>query len=254
MINHVRTLLMNQAGPRVPQAGIPFDVSIPTYTEVVLPPALERVHRALFGNSPDYAARAYWVHQYMALLHQSDFEAYVYDLDLRVTYNTEFGREHLLPFRTTVTPDDEKVFLVGKLDKQTDRMFYSWTFEILPGDRVEIRSGTSVEAYALIYEQGMTRPIPLRDTHFTVLFSEKANNVGDRWTVEHWVRPPGNIVTRVNAACKTLVIDDFLGTNRTGVLRTAAQALRSDDFVERAVGLLLGLVYRTEGIRCREDT
>ena len=87
MINHVRTLLLNQDGSKRPMTTFFGEECVPElFRPVVLPAELMTVRRALLGSNPDTAGLNYMLWQYVRILHSTEFEDYVYALDTRVTY------------------------------------------------------------------------------------------------------------------------------------------------------------------------
>lgn len=93
MINHFRTLLLNRSAPsyssRAGEEYIPTDfaklTNLPTY--------LRNIGQALYGRTPDWLFENYRTQQYLSLIHSTELEEFVTDLDPRITYDpkeTEF--------------------------------------------------------------------------------------------------------------------------------------------------------------------
>lgn len=87
MINHARTLLLGVAGPHTEQLDIPGDIYIPSFTPVTVSSALQDVSSVLFGAKPDYEGRVYRVAQYLGILHSTEYAAYMFKDDARITYD-----------------------------------------------------------------------------------------------------------------------------------------------------------------------
>jgi hypothetical protein len=83
MLNHGRTLLLNR-GPTVEALG---ERLVPrSFTALDLPSYLRQLRGVLFGRNPDRAMFNYRLAQLMAVLHSTEYEQYLFDLDPRVTY------------------------------------------------------------------------------------------------------------------------------------------------------------------------
>lgn len=86
MINHVRTLLMNQPSGRYKLDDPGEEYIHPEYSPKVLPAALQSFCDAIFGTKPDRLGRNYRMRQLMQLLHASELCSDVTAKDTRVTY------------------------------------------------------------------------------------------------------------------------------------------------------------------------
>lgn len=86
MINHARTLLLNQSANRANPADVGYEYIPPTYNETPLPTTLATIHNIIFGKTPDNYFRNYRARELMSYLHQTELADYVYGLDSRVTY------------------------------------------------------------------------------------------------------------------------------------------------------------------------
>lgn len=86
MINHARTLLLNQSAARTNAADAGYEYMSPTYKETPLPTTLETIHNIIFGKTPDNYFRNYRARELLSYLHQTELATYVTRLDPRVTY------------------------------------------------------------------------------------------------------------------------------------------------------------------------
>lgn len=86
MINHARTLLLNQSANRTNAADAGYEYISPTYKETPLPTTLETIHNIIFGKTPDNYFRNYRARELLSYLHQTELATYVTRLDPRVTY------------------------------------------------------------------------------------------------------------------------------------------------------------------------
>jgi len=86
MINHARTLLLNQSANRTSPSDAGYEYISPTYKETPLPTTLETIHNIIFGKTPDNYFRNYRARELLSYLHQTELANHVYRLDPRVTY------------------------------------------------------------------------------------------------------------------------------------------------------------------------
>lgn len=95
MINHARTLLLNENEPKL---QIPGEELIPEeFAPLRLPTFLKIIRSVLFGASPDRLMLNYRLREILTLLHASELGEFVLDLDSRITYATS-GRSELFDF------------------------------------------------------------------------------------------------------------------------------------------------------------
>ena len=83
MINHVRTLLLNQTGgsPVRGEQYVP-----PEFAEIPLSTQLMNVREQLFGTNPSRETLNYRLAQYLTLIHATELREFVTALDPRLTY------------------------------------------------------------------------------------------------------------------------------------------------------------------------
>lgn len=87
MLNHARTLLLN-AKPSNDFGVYPGEEYIPPgYTPVVLPSYLQRIRAELFGTAPDRMLLNYRGRQLLQMIHGTELEEFLLELDPRVTYS-----------------------------------------------------------------------------------------------------------------------------------------------------------------------
>ena len=107
MINHVRTLLLNQPpnGNYLSAIGeelIPADFNVRQLT-----PPIERAWKAIFGSRPDYLFRAVRAVQLLQLIHASPLERFVTVKDPRLTYSPLHPPIFKNTFKIDVQSDDD---------------------------------------------------------------------------------------------------------------------------------------------------
>jgi hypothetical protein len=86
MINHARTLLLNQSRQRTHYSDVGYEYVPPEFRPVDLPPTLALVRQLLFGSAPDNYFLNYRCRELLSCIHTTDLADYVYKFDPRVTY------------------------------------------------------------------------------------------------------------------------------------------------------------------------
>lgn len=146
MINHARTLLLNQSGPGA--LNVPGEEFVPPdFVAVNLGEPFVSLRRVLFGSSPDRMFLNYRLQQYMATLHATELADYVTDLDPRITYwpprtNLFFNESLYLPIVVQTAGDLPGRLLVTRqpeLDEIAGRMVEAWQITITGGNEVSVR-------------------------------------------------------------------------------------------------------------------
>lgn len=193
MINHLRTLLLDEDGLSWPGGGFPGEEYVPPEFRV-RPMSLECRHawRILFGSKPDRAYKNYRLRQYMTLLHGSELAPEVLAFDPRVTYwplreaDARFDAFGV----TTVSalPHTVGEILVGGDLTANDALGvcrFEWRVSIESGDRAFV--GTA--QYPLVYSDGLSNAFPVGRG----LTARVRDNVDDAWAVEALARPARDV-------------------------------------------------------------
>ena len=87
MINHVRTLLLNEKGSNSP--GYPFQLEEYTpeaFQPQSMPGSCQKIWNLLFGIAPDRAYKNWRLHQLFKIAESSDLFSFWFDLDSRITH------------------------------------------------------------------------------------------------------------------------------------------------------------------------
>jgi hypothetical protein len=86
MINHARTLLLNQPG-KLYMPGIIGEEYIPAnYSPVALPSYVITPRRIIFGTDPDKVFLNFRAWELLSLAHETELAEFIYELDPRITY------------------------------------------------------------------------------------------------------------------------------------------------------------------------
>lgn len=97
MINHARTLLLNQPRRNTHYSDVGYAYVPPEFRPVELTPTLNLVRHLLFGSTPDNYFLNYRCRELLAYIHATELAEYVYRLDPRVTYWPETHKPFFEP-------------------------------------------------------------------------------------------------------------------------------------------------------------
>lgn len=86
MINHARTILLNQDARQTNPADTGYEYVPEDYRAARLPTALATIHGIIFGKNTDNYFRNYRARELLSYVHQTELADYVYQFDPRVTY------------------------------------------------------------------------------------------------------------------------------------------------------------------------
>jgi hypothetical protein len=167
MINHARTLLLN------PQAGQNFNPSIigeefmpSDYVYVEIPRRLNRVRDILFGNNADRAMKNYRLREVMALLHSTELDQHVRELDSRITYLPTRNDVFEAAFGTSITSNHS----------------VASSYLIVENEELTTSSGRLSEHWTVTVDSPATsativRHTPLASSHSTSISSPQTDSI-----------------------------------------------------------------------------
>jgi hypothetical protein len=246
MINHARTLLLNVSGPRDASIYVPGDVYIPNYTALTLPSSLATIYRILFGAAPDYEGKVYRTAQYMDVLHGTEFQAYVYDLDSRITYDPNdadiFEEGLYFPIASSAQITVNGTWPEGG---SSGRVLTRWRITV-PTENVFFVENLS-DGQTATYAAGATKYLvgsPL--TFSTTLQPAPA---GSRWTVINKSRPPdlGGVLATLKTLPEATLAAVF---GKTEPFVTCYNMFTQNNLLPYQLsGLLLAYIYRLDDLR-----
>lgn len=202
MINCARTLLMNVAGPSLAYDAPGEEFIPPTYMPKRLPTAIESVRRVVFGSSPDRLYLNYRLRELMTLLHTTELEEFVLELDPRVTYwpVLEAGEFVTNVFGRTVTQLRDApapLYFVGEHlpDHRLGRVDQQWRVELNAAGAAIVRRQTTplaADIYEYTTSDGLSSEVPLTGSGLRVRFREAAfaegggDYWGGAWDEDYW--------------------------------------------------------------------
>lgn len=97
MINHARTLLLNQARNQTHYSDIGYEYIPGNYKPVELSATLTTIRQILFGANPDNYFRNFRCREFLSYIHSTELADYIYKLDPRVTYWPEKNKPYFEP-------------------------------------------------------------------------------------------------------------------------------------------------------------
>lgn len=259
MINHARTLLLNRSGANRPANDFYLEELIePTFSPILLAQDLAETHRTLVETGCDDAFANFRLHQYMKLLHGTEFEKYVTALDARVTYVRPVYSSLKKSSRSISAINALATGIVGILSGtiellEAPRLFNTWNIEVLSATEVttkHLESGLTNQSTISIIS-GQTSPFPLAgQSNFFARLSTAAPPVGGRWRVESFEEPTDDVtdvIARLEGLSPGAKADLFPPREP---FKTFKKLWEHHALVPyRLDGLLLAFIYRVEEVR-----
>ena len=256
MINHARTLLLNRDGSKRPTPAFFGEEYVPsTFGPVDLPAGLLTARTALLGGNPDDAGLNYMLWQYCRILHSTEFEDYVYNLDTRVTYlHTKSLVDYA--FGPAVDNNEDALQFTGlpALGGSDGRLQESWKIEQLTqiSYRLTNMHTGQVTTEAVSVTDGVTgfMPIPGHSSYQVRVFVGAVDT--GTWYVTYTAKPletldPTARAGQLNSTGTAVRVELFPAREPfTTFLKLWEKESR---FAYKMSGALLALVYRTEELR-----
>lgn len=257
MINHIRTLLLNQPrgayGP-----DFPGEEYVPaTYRARSLPTSLRKARAVLFGADPDRYMLNYRLRQLLPVLHETELEEYVLEKDSRTTYWPLRGEEFFRgAFGTTIDTlnnlGSPLLTPIGELlpHEEDGRLHHRWHVTVISATNVEVkRIATPLQEaiYSYTLTDNLSNQIPLLGSSLSFVFR---GGVGSEWIVEIVARPrksTGDLLAALKRSLTEVDEIQIFGTvNREPFLTLRNLWRRHDKYPYQLGALLLALALRTE--------
>lgn len=222
MLNHARTLLMNHQGPHDEVPAQKGDVYISTYTPIDFTDLLAGMRTVLFGTDPNYEGLLYRMAQYMAILHSTEYEAYLYTSDSRITYDPLAQDIMDIEFGASVqTTSSQDLVVTGTWDDDdtTCRTEFDWRVNALAGNDVRVTNLTTGEISVQDVYVGI--PLILSGSTLTFFIEGTALTAGDRWFVTYKPRPQpdlGVVVSNLQDMMSPALVEELFGSPEEGLV------------------------------------
>jgi hypothetical protein len=190
MINHARTLLLNRSG-RTYTRGLLGEEYIPEeYIPINVPSYVLTPRRILLGADPDRVFLNFRAWELLSLIHGTELEEFVYELDPRVTYwpqqQTDFflKTSNAISLKKVSGYSRTRAYLHGQLspDNSVGRAYAEYFVQITQnGDalKAEISAETDYSATVTPIQfmsetSVFSQQIPLPDNQLSIQFSDIA--------------------------------------------------------------------------------
>jgi hypothetical protein len=283
MVNHLRTLLLNENGSNRPSYNYPLEEYVAAdFVTSSMPFECQKVWNILLGISPDRAYKNWRLYQIAQFAQVSDLKKHWYKFDERITYfdrpasdeSDPFGRVSIIKVSTgatidlinsangiTVDPaqiqtDSESVGLLlsGILisDESKGRCKNTWRITLTSSTNVQITNlTTNVSDYhTLSFSNNLSAPVPLPGTGLFIQFRPVAS---DTWSIETTAKPSTDIgVVLANLkSIGDLDIDYVLSGAYPEYSIFSDYWHKNDNLAEKISAIALGLAYKLEEKRAR---
>ena len=282
MINHIRTLLLNDKGSNSAGANYPLEEYVPPdYQTVKLPFELKRVWQVLFGLAPDRAYLNWRLHQLVRVGEVSNMFEDWFKFDKRATtfglndktVDSAYGKliltqistkasatysqkKDVLELSSNTSSEDVGAFLSGVL-KADDTKGVCYGLHTLKTNGTTITATDLITGKSTAYSQvgssvnGYRPPVKYIN-NLDVSFS-LSSATSDEWYVEYVGRPALDLGT-VLANLKNMADGDInvLFTGSTPELKKFKDYwYKSYDLVDQITAVVLGLAYKIEEVRVK---
>lgn len=290
MINHIRTLLLDESGQNKPDWSFPLEEFVPTdFSPQKFPAEVKRVWNTLFGLKPDRAYKNWRLFQLSTLAQSSDLLKYWFTFDPRVThfdkpnddYSQDYGKAKVYmtkgnslvslvlsysngfisPFpeisltNQTTRPDDLNVYFSGKLlpDDVNGKSYSSWKIDLNSSNELQVQNLSNKalnKTYQLVFSSGLSQPIILEGLDLGILFK----NAGEAsWSIDAVSKPEkdiGVVLANLDSLSTTDLQYVFSGS-RPEVKTFKNYWTKNEDTAERLTALTLALAYKIDEKRER---
>ena len=258
MINHARTLLLNQPGASRPGLDFYLEEYVdPAYKPVVLSSQLATISNLLLGG--DDAFNNYRLAQLMKMLHSTEFAQYVYALDPRVTYlwnNSVVEMVYgLIPSPANTPAVSHALTMVGQPVPTEKRLSYSYTVAAISNSAVVVTDAVTnhfVETQ-LTFSDGLSSLANVPDQPGLQFYVAGNNDLaGCQWLIQGMKTPTSDITDLIPQLSAARSGVGILFDN-TEPYKTFGQLWYKHCYLSYQLsGLVLAQVYRIEALRNHE--
>lgn len=256
---------MNTDGNNQPGYDYPGEEHVPDdFRAATLSPYLRTIRGALFSNDPDRLLMNYRLAQYMSLLHASNLEQDVLELDSRVTYwpaDNNLFDHYKKPYSVKQISGSSKAFyVIGDVSSHSDRdrLYNEWIITVLDGSNVQVnRLSPPASAATVGYTvtNNLSSVLSLPGSPFSFRFE---SGVGSQWQVKILAVPKlslGDVVNMLQIVDNDNVNTQLFGSPPSGRYAQYKQLwIEHDELAYKLSGLLLAVIYRTEELRVKDST
>lgn len=255
-VNLGRSLLVNVSGvDQQPPSFFGQEYVSPSFSAAPMTSGLQTARRALFGGTPDLAGLNYMAWQYMRILHSTEYESYITDLDSRITY---LHNKSLVDYDYGETVDENSNALqflgTPQLGDASGRLEERWLIERPSPSTYRIknyRTGVA-QNYLPVVTEGITDYMVMTghpDYKVRVLTGSATKSV---WNVSYLAKPqatldPVNRAAQLANIGTEAYLELFPRRDPYNLFRELWE--KHQEFAYQMSGPLLALIYRTQELR-----
>lgn len=250
---------MNRDGNKRPDPSFFLEEYIdPAFRSIKLPSFLQRLNSILVGDNSDTAFANYRLWQYMKLLHSTEFSAYVYELDPRVTYledRSVVPQQNSSSFTPNAAATGVQLYFIGEIATASPavKLYRSWELEVLAPLYVRSTSlqNTVFKDTVVTMANNMSSEIFMAGQgNFGVRVVSDPLPFGGKWLIEAFAFPSGDLTDLVAPLTSLLHgIEHDLFPNVEPYKTFSELWNKHNIFAYRLSGLLLAYAYQIEKVR-----
>jgi hypothetical protein len=204
MINHARTLLLNQPGKNYQPGFIGEEYTPRNYVRRQVPSYVLFPHKILFGSNPDKVFLNFRAAELLSLIHATELSEFVHALDSRITYAVTdltdfFSPAVSIALNKTGGYTRTKMFLTGqpKADNSRGKSFGDYSvqlFDYAGNTSAVITSAISFDSISQPLEfsnqsTGLSNPVKIPGSNLSAQFLEVAAASAARLSLEEFSTP-----------------------------------------------------------------
>jgi hypothetical protein len=283
VVNHIRTLLLNEDGSGKPGYAFPLEEYVPTdFKSSKMTFDCFKIWRTLFGSEPDRAYKNWRLYQLSTLAEASSLLKHWSKFDDRITHFGKDKKDRSLEYgRVTITRDatssnisyfegdgvivvDKNLSAVNQTDSPEIIGVYArgvptanetkgsclsyWKIDLNSSDEIDVQclnDKTIRDSHSLVFTQGLSQDITLPGTNVTLQFRDVGATT---WTVDIVARPSKDIGTVLAD------LDNTASTDISAIMSGAYSEYKTfsdywnynQDTAERLTAITLALAYKLE--------
>lgn len=221
MINHLRTLLLNQPYKTRQASDFPGEEIVPTdYEGCQLTGLAASLHMILFGVDPDRAYRNWRLREYLGLIRAGELSPFETRHDPRLTYQHGFNERLLCnaPYvHVSASTEAGDLILVGspQAEDAKGRILYRYALTV-DGSQLQVQCLSYLETsyrVPLVFSNGLSQPIALPGSSVSILVPQITAIPGNTWDVETLARPNRTLPNILNSIVDLVGSGDVLFPN-----------------------------------------
>jgi len=278
MVNHIRTLLLNEDGLKSPGSSFPLEEYVEKdFSSINMPFECEKVAKVLFGNNSDRGYKNWRLYQLSRMAESTDLFPYWFKFDSRATHfdkpdyddSTEYNKIRVasVSYGTKVTFNytieglsvpkadlasfnDLDLLLLGNLrpDDINGRAISSWSVKLTSGNILELYDTANPNVGSvttLSYSSALSQRVPLPGTGLDVAIRPNTSN---EWIIDIVAKPTADLGTVLaNLDAMSDIDTNFVLSGSYSEFEVFSNYWKnSSELPERLTAITLGLAYKLE--------